>query len=95
LSEYQGNHLIIDSIKSLSEEVAGALTKFKGITLSLNGVKSLTPKVAENLANGGGRLTLKGLADLPDAAAKALSRFNGDLRLSDDLQAKVDAYKKG
>ena len=93
LSNFEGRHLMLDGITSLTDEVAGNLINFKGITLSLDGVRSLSPKAAENLANGGGRLSLKGLTELTDLAAKALSRFNGNLRLSDDLQPKVDAFK--
>lgn len=94
LSNFEGRHLMLDGIKSLTDEVAGNLSNFKGITLSLDGVRSLSPKAAENLANGGGRLSLKGLTELTGPVAKALSLFKGDLRLSDDLQSKFDAYKK-
>ena len=93
LSKFEGKHLMLNGIKLLTDEVAGNLTNFKGITLSLDGVRDLSPKAAEHLANGGGRLSLKGLTELTDPVAKALSLFKGDLRLSDDLQQKVDAFK--
>jgi len=94
-------------IKELDVGVANALANYYGEYLDLSGLKSISDKAAEALANFKGEagmpwtrasntacLHLEGLEKLSDKAVQALSKFNGELYLKDSISMKVEAAKK-
>jgi hypothetical protein len=85
-------------LKSLSDAAAEALSKHKGY-LNLAGLESLsdTPghiALAKKLASQKDELWLNELTSLSAAAAKALSKHEGELKLRGSLKQKVEKYKK-
>ena len=72
-----------DILKKLSVEQARTLvaTDGRGNPLSLKGLTTLTPEVAEALAKHKGRLSLNGLTTLSPEVAEALATHNGELLL--------------
>jgi hypothetical protein len=79
LSRHRGD-LRLWGIKSLTSEVAEALSKRPGQSLELIGVRDLPPDVARSLANGKRQALAVGLTSLSAEIAEVLADFNGDLR---------------
>lgn len=74
--------LELDQISTLSVEAAHVLARQKG-SLSLNGLKKLSPELAAALANHGGRqLFLNGLTEIDPDVAERLANYKQSLRLS-------------
>lgn len=83
--------LILDGLRELSDAVAAGLGKHFG-SLELNGLRSLTPTAAREVARGGGerprnlpltvQLCLNGLKALSPGAARGLARWQGPLWLN-------------
>jgi predicted DNA-binding WGR domain protein len=97
LSKHNGQLNLYD-LKSLSDAAAEALSKHKGY-LNLAGLESLsdTPghiALAKKLASQKDELWLNELTSLSAAAAKALSKHEGELKLRGSLKQKVEKYKK-
>jgi len=81
LSAYRGLRLTLNALRSLSDDVALALSQYKG-SLDLNRVKTLSDEAARALAHHKGRqLSLDGLDTLSDSAASALAAYDGWLSL--------------
>jgi hypothetical protein len=66
--------LYLNGVKTMSEDVAEALSPFEGKTLKLNGLESLSPEVAAHLTKNKShmQLSLNGLVDLSEEAAEVL-----------------------
>ncbi len=76
--EIRGAYERPDEVLSLSDQIAEALTTWKGDTLSLDGLTSVSVEVAEALGKwNGSTLSLNGLTELPDDVAEALARWKG------------------
>jgi hypothetical protein len=73
LSKLSAN-LYLNGVKTMSEDVAEALSSFEGKTLELNSLKSLSPEVAAYLTKNKShmQLSLNGLVDLSEEAAEVL-----------------------
>jgi len=96
LSKHKGV-LALDGLKSLSDAAAEVLCKHKG-DLSFNGLESLSDSpehiaLAKKLARQKDELWLNDLTSLTAAAAKALSKHEGELKLRGSLKRKVEKYK--
>jgi hypothetical protein len=72
-------YLRLWGIRTLTPEVADALSKRRGTGLNLIGVRELTPEVARALAAGKRRKLFLGLTSLSTEIAEILAEFNGDL----------------
>jgi len=70
-----------DQITTLTVEQAKTLARDKSGRLLLNGLTSLSPEVATELARQEGWLSLNGLSGLSDEAAEALGQHKGYLHL--------------
>jgi mono/diheme cytochrome c family protein len=79
-----------DSIKELTVEQAQRLAQNKSGRLLLDGLKSLSPEVATELAKQEGWLSLNGLTSISDEAAAALAQHKRALHL-DGLTKVSDA----
>jgi len=94
LASYSGK-LWLGGLTELSDESSLHLSKFNGIELKLDGVKEMSLKSIENLCKIDKKVDLFGLVTASPEVLKAFSEKKGRLILSSDLQAKVDAFKKG
>ena len=71
-----------DQIKELDSAGAKVLvTKYRGKSLRLNGLSTVSAEVAKTLATHGDGLSLNGIAALQDNAAEALAACSGYLSL--------------
>jgi len=80
-------------LKELSAEDARRLAQDRSGRLLLNGLASLSPEAAKELARFDGWLSLSGLASLSDEVAEALGQHKGHLHL-DGLTKISDAAAK-
>jgi len=72
-------YLRLWGIRTLTPEIADALSKRPGVGLELIGVSDLTPEVARALATGKRRKLFLGLTSLSTEIAEILAEFKGDL----------------
>jgi len=77
-NRYGYDGLELNQLTELSVDSARALARNEGENLSLNGLSSLSPEVAEALAGYGGNLSLHGICSLDEKTAEALSSFSGE-----------------
>ena len=64
--------------------------------IHLDGLTEISDSAAESLIQCNVKdISLEGLTEISNAAAESLAKFEGDLHIPDDLQAKVDSFKKG
>lgn len=73
----QGDQVTLSGLRSLDAEVADAIARVTGGSLSLPNVAQLSPEVAATLARSGAWFDLRGLATLPPAVATALAAHRG------------------
>lgn len=78
--DHCGDALYLDSLTTLSDDVARVLAKHNG-NLYLAGLSSLSDEVAKALAQHMGCLYLTGLSTLSDDAAKLLAQHKGKVYL--------------
>ncbi|MBM3972403.1 MAG: DUF1588 domain-containing protein, partial [Planctomycetes bacterium] len=71
-----------NQLQQLTVEQAQKLAQDKSGRLGLDGLKSLSPDVAKELAKHEGWLSLNGLTEISDAAAASLGQRKGDLHLN-------------
>jgi formylglycine-generating enzyme required for sulfatase activity len=79
--ELDGEILELNGLQSISEITAKHLGETHTYRLELNGLKSMTARVAKLLAKHQGDIGLDGLEELPDDVALALSRHDHDFGL--------------
>jgi hypothetical protein len=91
LSRHEGD-LDLDALQTLTDAAAESLGKHNG-SLYLNSLTSLSYKAAESLGKHNGELYLNGLSSLSDAAAGVLSKHH-DLSVSEEIEMKIDSYRK-
>ncbi len=90
ISRYQGEQIALNTLTTLSDTAAKALSKVPG-GLSLDGLKKLSDAAAESLSkHRGDELILSGLTELSDAAAESFSKHKEYLSL-DGLTELSDA----
>ena len=93
--------LSLDGLTELSDSAAESFSGFFGIGnsrpwLSLDGLAELSDAAAEKLSLfPGSILNLRGLRKLSAVGAESLAKYEGDLNLTQELQAKVDSFKEG
>jgi len=89
LCEHEG-WLHLDGLTSVTPDAATVLALSKSASLTLNGLETLSPEVAERLAKKAGGLSLNGLKILPPQIAHFLSQHKGRLDL-DGIKSIDDA----
>ncbi|MFM2197548.1 MAG: hypothetical protein RLZZ505_980 [Verrucomicrobiota bacterium] len=81
VSKYHGP-LELDSLASISKEVAKSLGSYKGLYyIGLNGLKTISPQVAKELSRSSGSLYLNGIKELSPTAAYHLAKHKSSLYL--------------
>ena len=89
--------LYLREIENIDVEVSKALAKLKGTTLSLSGLRELTPECANILSSYTGVLNLSGLTILNIETARELSKHQGTLIISDLFESDIaimDIFQK-
>ena len=80
-------------IEDAAAKSLSSLSQHEGI-LDLSGLTELSEAAAEKLSLfPGSILNLRGLRKLSAVGAESLAKYDGDLNLTQELQAKVDSFK--
>lgn len=95
------SYMFFKNISVISDKTAECLRRYKGIYLSLDGLKSLSESAAESLSKRPGySLGLNGLRKISDEAAESLSKckikslsLNGLIELSDKAAEYIGNYE--
>ncbi len=98
-SKFNGDSIVLDNLRFLSPTAAESFSKSRVESLSFNAVETLSDEATEHLSKFQGRwsdtpiLCLKGLKNISDTGIGFLAKFEGDLNVSDKIQARIEAYK--
>jgi len=93
LAKWRGRILSLDNLKC-DEFIILELLKWKGLTLKLGGIESITPTEAELLSQwDGNEIFLNRLNPIDANIAQLLAKFKGEIVTSKQNQELIEKYK--